>query len=96
MKITISGRPKSTPFAEPPPPLGGDEARSLDRRTNQRRAFSEVVKARNDAGDANAHFLDVAEAKESEKTACEFHPNLALHARTGKAVAEAVKKATGW
>lgn len=65
-------------------------------RSNQRKAFTEVVAERKSGGDDAIAFVEVAKSTESEQTGCEFHPNEGLHTRIANEIAAAVKSATGW
>jgi lysophospholipase L1-like esterase len=65
-------------------------------RSNIRNAAAATVAARAAAGDARVYLYELPEAEASDKTACDYHPNAALHQRMADTLAPLVTSKLGW
>ena len=65
-------------------------------RTKVLTAITNVVAARNAAGDAAIFFHDIPYADNSQLTACDFHPSPALHAQMAQSLGDDLAAKLGW
>ncbi|NOU30864.1 MAG: hypothetical protein HOO96_23450, partial [Polyangiaceae bacterium] len=65
-------------------------------RSNIRNAAAATVAARAAAGDGRVYLYELPEAEASDKTACDYHPNAALHQRMADTLAPLVTSKLGW
>jgi lysophospholipase L1-like esterase len=65
-------------------------------RSNIRNAATAAMAARAALGDTRVYLHEFAEADASEKTACDYHPNAALHQKMADELAPLVTTKLGW